>query len=99
MSYVILYTESIAVWIESQKYTGVRGRTVVGLTTAYAVSAYHRWPRICFVCCSHSAVIIFPFMIYHQSNTTYANVERELLTLPEHLRSPQFLVGFLMLNI
>jgi hypothetical protein len=37
--------------------------------------------------------------ITYQSNTTYANVERELLTLPEHLRLPQFLVGFLMLNI
>lgn len=42
-----------------------------------------------FHCRSHSVVIISSFIIYHQSNTTYVNVERELLTLPKHLRSPR----------
>ena len=66
------------------------------------VNCCHRWPQICFICRSHSHILLFSFMIYHwissMSNTTGAT-SVEGLANPVHLRSFHVLVAFVLLNL
>ena len=66
------------------------------------VNCCHRWPQICFICRSHSHILLFSFMIYHwissMSNTTGAT-SVEGLANPVHLRSFHVLVPFVLLNL
>jgi hypothetical protein len=56
----------------------------------------HKWPHICSTCRKHFP-ILSPFMTYHRFVTRLtlrvSLVERELLTLPEHLSSPPVYIG------
>ena len=66
------------------------------------VNCCHRWPQICFICRSHSHILLFSFMIYYwissMSNTTGAT-SVEGLANPVHLRSFHVLVPFVLLNL
>ena len=66
------------------------------------VNCCHRWPQICFICRSHSHILLFSFMIYHwissMSNTTGAT-SVEGLAHPVPLRSLPVLVAFVLLNL
>ena len=49
----------------------------------------HKWPLICSVCRYHN-LVLSSFVTYHWvCNKSYVHVEQELLSLPEHLRSPR----------
>ena len=62
-----------------------------------------QWPRICSLCRNHNLTLssfVTNHHIFHKTNVVklVSLVEYELLTLLEHLSSPKFLVGFVLLN-
>jgi hypothetical protein len=81
----------------------LRSRTSITFL-CYLESTYlcHKWPRICSTCRKHFPSFPRSWLItwfVTRLTRRVSLVQQELLTLPEHMSSPRFLVEFVLLDL